>query len=127
MADHVVDASAILAFLKPELVSIDFEAMFEGSFISAANYAESADYFAREGLDRATIRTMLEKLAMQVVPVDTDLALDAAMLRPVDKTSSLADRCCVSLAKRLDLPVLTGDRPMAKIADAAGVKLVMIR
>jgi ribonuclease VapC len=127
VADYVVDASAVVAFLKPEPYTIDLDALFEGSIISTANLSESADFFARKGLNRATIETMLGKLAMQIVPVDAELALDAAMLRPVDKTSSLADRCCVSLAKRLGLPVLTGDRPMAKVADAAGVELVLIR
>lgn len=127
MADHVIDASAVIALLKPEPITDEFAAIFAGSPIAAVNYSESADYFARLGLNRSAIKAMLERLEMRIVPVDDELALDAAMLRPIDLTSSLADRCCVALAKRLGIPVLTGDRPMAKIADAAGVTLNFFR
>ncbi|UVO54003.1 PIN domain-containing protein [Sphingomonas sp. SUN039] len=127
MADHVIDASAVVALLKPEPVTDEFAAMFAGNPISAVNYSESADYFARLGLDRDAIHAMLDRLEMRIVPLDEGLALDVAMLRPVDLNSSLGDRCCVALAKRLGIPVLTGDHPMAKIASAAGVTLNLFR
>ena len=127
MPDLVIDASAVVALLKAEPGPEDFEAMFAGNVIAAVNYSESADYFARLGLERQTIEAMLDRLEMQVVPIDRALALDAAMLRPFDLNSSFGDRCCVSLAKRLSLAVLTGDRPMAKVAAAAGVELKFFR
>jgi ribonuclease VapC len=125
--DRVIDASAVIAFLKPEATTMDLSAVFSGNAILSVNYSEVADYFARLGRDRAFIETMLGNLDMNIVPLDADVALDAAMLRPEYPKESIADRCCLAYAKRTGVAALTGDRRWAAIAEAVGVEVVLIR
>ena len=125
--EHVIDASAVIAFLRPEATKIDLSAAFAGNPILSINYSEAADFYARLGRDRAFIDAMLGNLDMQIVPLEANIALDAAMLRPKYSQESLADRCCLAFAKRVGLPALTGDRKWAAIAEAIGVEVVLIR
>lgn len=48
------------------------------------------------------------------------------MLRPLTKASglSLADRACLALAKRLDIPALTADRDWADLNLGIAVQLI---
>jgi ribonuclease VapC len=125
--DYVIEASTVIAFLKPEVTKHDLAVSLAGNAILSVNYSEVADFFARLGRDRAFIAKMLGNLDMEVVPLDAEVALDAAMLRPKYPNESLADRCCLAFAKRTGLPAMTGDRNWAAIAETVGVKVVMIR
>jgi PIN domain nuclease of toxin-antitoxin system len=48
------------------------------------------------------------------------------LLRPLTKASglSLADRACLALAKRLDIPALTADRDWADLNLGIAVQLI---
>jgi ribonuclease VapC len=125
----VLDSSAALALLKPEPSKVDLDALVPGQPISAINYSEAADYFSRLGHSRRDIGQLLSSLDLDVVPVDADLALNAAMMRPVTDSAglSMGDRCCIALAQRMAVPALTGDRSWTDIADKVGVELLLIR
>jgi ribonuclease VapC len=125
----VLDSSAVLALLKPESAKVDLDALVPGQPISAINYSEAADYFSRLGKSRRDIGRLLSSLDLDIVPVDPELALDAAMMRPMTDAAglSMGDRCCIALAQRLAVPSLTGDRRWADIAAAVDVELVFIR
>ena len=56
---------------------------------------------------------------------ETD-CIEIALLRPLTKASglSLADRACLALAKRLDIPVLTADRSWADLNLGVAAQLI---
>ena len=56
---------------------------------------------------------------------ETD-CIEIALLRPLTKASglSLADRACLALAKRLDIPALTADRDWADLNLGITVQLI---
>lgn len=125
----VLDSSAVLALLKAEPTKLDLDALVPGQPISAINHSEAADYFSRLGKTRRDIAELLASLDLDVVPIDAELALDAAMMRPITDAAglSMGDRCCVALARRMGVQALTGDRRWADIADQVGVELVLFR
>ncbi len=80
--------------------------------ISAINLSEVAAKLAESGMPEEVIREALEGLAMEVHDFGRELAFQTAMLRPSTRPEglSLADRACLALGRRLDIPVLTTDR-----------------
>lgn len=130
---HVLDASAILAWLKQEAgwekVSTAMDARF---VVSAANHAEVVGKLVDEKVPREDIALMLEEFVAELVPVDHTIAELAGHLRgPTrDRGLSLGDRLCLATAMALakDGPVtaMTADRgwSMLKIA---GVQVSFIR
>ena len=129
MAGVVLDASAILALLKEEPGADKVASVLDESIVGAVNYAEVVSHYAKVGSPRELIDEMLGALPITIVPVDTELAAQAGMLRPVTISAglSLGDRFCLALASRNDLPAWTADREWKTVAEAAGVKVVVIR
>jgi ribonuclease VapC len=70
-----------------------------------------------------------DELPVVFVPVDEDLALQAAMMAAITGPLglSLGDRICLALARRSGLPALTADRSWLDIAAALGVTVEAIR
>jgi len=103
-----------------------------GAAISTVNLGEALGTLALRGqdpqqtVDRFTAAGLLNG-AIRVEPVVEADAIEAARLRPLTKSSglSMADRVCLALAKRLDVPALTTDGGW-RILDV-GVEIVHIR
>jgi ribonuclease VapC len=96
----VLDASALLAYLGDEPGADAVEmAIADRATIGAVNLAEVLGSLAVAGHDPEEAR------------FDEDLALEAALLRPVTRHAglSLGDRACLALARRLARPALTAD------------------
>lgn len=125
----VLDSSALVALLMQEPGSdLVATVMDEGrAVISAANWAEVAGRLARSGIAAKTVRAALTALNLEVIPLDSDLALEAGLMeaetRPLGL--SLGDRCCLALAAREGETVLTTDRAWLKWKSKA--KVVCIR
>ncbi len=66
---------------------------------------------------------------MTMVPVDEDLAVQAALMAAVTKPFglSMGDRICLALARRTGLPALTADRSWLQVQTALGVTVEAIR
>ncbi len=124
----VLDASGLLALLQAEpgheLVAQAVEA---GAAMSAVNLSETVAKLSSQGLPDAAIREALASIAVQIVPFDEALALEAGFLREPTKAwgLSLGDRACLALARRLGLPVLTTDRAWARLQ--LGIQVQVIR
>jgi ribonuclease VapC len=75
------------------------------------------------------IDAMLDPLPIEIVSANKELGRLAGRLREVtvDAGLSLGDRYCLSLARRDALPAWTADKAWKTIADAAQVKVVLIR
>lgn len=114
----VVDSSAVLAYLQDEPgADLVRSALVDGAAISAANWSEVAQKVRRADAWQIA-RSLLLGYSLQIVSVSVDDAEAAAALWMPGSTLSLADRLCLALGARLQLPVLSADRAWF---DRAGV------
>jgi PIN domain nuclease of toxin-antitoxin system len=123
----VLDASAVLALLLDERGASDVSGRLTGAVWSAVNYAETLTRLAELTGSFDATRTCVNRLELEVVPLDEDLAAVTASLRPLTKNFglSLADRACLALGVSLRLPVVTADQTWAKLN--LGLPIIMIR
>jgi len=119
MADYVLDASAVLAYLQREPgAEVVAKILKPGACaISAVNFSEVAAKFAERGMPEVAIRDTLLSLILDVVPFDRGSALEAGALRPatINLGLSLGDRACVALGQRLQLPIMTTERSWSRL------------
>lgn len=130
MAEFVLDASALLAFMRDEPGAERIASSLErGCAISAINLAEVLSKLAEAGDDPdrtlARLNTLGDTLEIEGVTIEDVRAI--ARLRPLTKAVglSLGDRACLALALRLDLPALTADRHWRRVD--LGVEVVLVR
>ena len=126
MSRAVLDASAILAFLRGE-PGADVVADYRGDALaSSVNIAEAATRLAHLGASPIEVRRAIALMAVDVVPFDTVQAYAAAGLYETtrDRGLSLGDRACLQLAARSGLPALTADRVWAEVDVPAEVRLI---
>jgi ribonuclease VapC len=109
---YVFDASALLALLHRERGVEAAEAALEGAAMSTVNWVEVHQRSLARRVDVTGLRTELQALGLELVPLSVDDAEHAAELRERTRHLglSLADRACLALASRLDRTVLTTDR-----------------
>jgi len=106
----VLDASAVLAFLKTEPGHDVVEhAMNEGAVCGAANWSEVMQKTRAAGRDWKAAGELLESYDLTVEPVTRADAEWAATCWQEHPALSLADRLCLALAHRLGVPALTAD------------------
>lgn len=129
----VLDASALLAHIDGEPgAEVVREAIVNGAVISVVNWIEVLTKLAERGKDpelaSAEVTATGEvETVVKVEPVAPEDAIEAARLRPATKVHglSLADRSCLALASRLEVPVLTADRAWTKLPEArVAVRLI---
>ncbi len=127
MAEWVLDASAVIAFLRDEPGAALVEARLPRSIISTANLAEVASKLTDRGLASFEVRAILGGLSFEIAPVDAALGLRAGLLRREKRAFglSLGDRMCLALAEREGLPALTADQAWAETP--LGVEIIAIR
>lgn len=107
----VLDASALLAWLRGEPGADVVDTVLPTSAVSAVNWSETGQKLAQHGVDAGRALRRLQVLGIQVENFTADDALLAAQLWPTTRAAglSLADRCCLALAVRLDRPAVTAD------------------
>jgi ribonuclease VapC len=129
MSEAVLDASALLVLLKDEAGAGKVADAIAKSRMASVNYAEVVSHFIHAGMPAGEVDAMLHPLPMTIVEADQGLATIAGRLRAVTAEAglSLGDRFCLALALRDGLPALTADKTWRMIADAAGVKVSVIR
>lgn len=129
MSEVVLDASALLAFLKDEPGGSAVRQVLPTSVMSAINLAEVATTFVHGGMPADEVELALRELPIRIVPLDEDQAYQASALRllTADKGLSLGDRCCLALACSLALPALTCDRAWGGLPPDIGVEVQLVR
>lgn len=107
----VLDASALLAFLRGEPGADKVETLLrEGASCSAVNWSEVAQKVRSSALDWDLARALLLSYPLQIEPATEADAEWAARRWTVGEGLSLADRFCLALADRLNCRVWTADR-----------------
>lgn len=122
----ILDASALIAFLHDEPGSdAVLDAIAQTAAISVVNWAEALSKVAADGDDPQQVAAGFEGTLILEPLTETD-CIEIARLRPLTKARglSLADRACLALAKRLDIPVLTADRDWGDLNLGITVQLI---
>lgn len=128
----VLDASALMAVLHAEDgAAVVIEAIGEGAAVSVVNWAEVLSKLAEAGKDPEVAAAELRRAegprrALSIEPLTAADCVSVARLRPVTRRQglSLADRACLALAERLDVPALTADRKWVEADVLAEVQLI---
>ena len=127
----MLDASAVMVLLhNEEGSSAVVDAIADGAIISVVNWAEVLSNVAADGDDPQEVASRLsvdgDEVVIWVEALTAADCIQVARLRPITKAQglSLADRACLVLAERLDVPALTTDREWAKADVGAEVRLI---
>jgi ribonuclease VapC len=123
----VLDASAVIALLWEEPGADAVGELLGAAVVSAVNWSEVLQRYSALGLDTEGRRDSVEALGIAVEDFSGDDAETAASMWASTRSAglSLADRACLSLARRLRLPVHTADRAWETVD--VGVEVVLIR
>ena len=123
----VLDASAVLAWLRAEPGAEVVDDYLDTAVLSAVNLAEVHQKLAQHGVDADRAVTRLRPLGIRIEPLDAADAITASKLWPATRTAglSLGDRCCLALAARLSGPAITADTAWTGLD--LGVTVVSIR
>jgi ribonuclease VapC len=125
MAEVILDSSAILAVLNSEPGGDKVVSVMPRSLVSVANEAEVITVLIRGGKSSDQALEFVADLPYRRIDLDASLARRAGTLwREVKPRGlSLGDRCCLALAEREKLPVLTGDKRWADLSLGIEVRL----
>lgn len=126
MARVVLDASAILAVLRSEPGSEQVERVIDDALVSAVNEAEVISKLIWRGDSAERAKQTVAALPYDVVPLDRALAVRAGVLWQSTRRQSLSlgDRCCLALAEREHLPVLTADTVWGAVSIGVEIQLI---
>jgi ribonuclease VapC len=126
----VLDASAVLALLRDEPGAHRVLEVIEGSHLPTTNLAEVLAKHDDWGLGEAPVVAELRDLGCTFVPITVEDARLQMRVRSTDRRGpgagqlSLADRLCLAVALRLELPVLTADRAWGELGLDVDVWLI---
>jgi PIN domain nuclease of toxin-antitoxin system len=121
----VLDASAILAWLQREPGTEIVDPLLPESVVSAVNWSEVLQKSRRKGRDADETVDLLKALGLEVHSLRERDAVTAAAFWFQNSALSLADRCCLALAHRLEFPAVTADRNWQRVP--LSVKVIVIR
>jgi PIN domain nuclease of toxin-antitoxin system len=121
----VVDASVVLAWLQDEPGADDAEPMLMEGVIGAANWSEVLQKARQHGAQTGIVGRLLASFGLTVVDVTATDAEIAADLWRHRSPLSLADRLCLALGVRMELPVATTDEAWMEVEE--GPALVHVR
>lgn len=127
MAEAVLDASAVLAFLRREPGAEIVRRVMPRSLLCSVNLTEVVSKLIERGASVVESLQIARSLPYRIVSYDEDIASDAGALwgRTRSTGLSLSDRACLALARREQLPALTTDQRWAR--EDVGVDVQLIR
>jgi ribonuclease VapC len=125
----ILDASALIALLHDEPGSdAVVDPITETAAVSVVNWAEVLSKIAADGDDPQQVADNLQASESPLIlePLTEADCIEIARMRPLTKAQglSLADRACLALARRLDIPVITADREWAGLDLDITIRLI---
>ncbi len=126
MADWVLDASAVVAFLKREPGSDYVAEHIERAVMTTVNFSEVVAKWVVRSNDPEGTRAVADALPCEIVAINRDIAMSAGLMiaRTRSRGLSLGDRVCLAYAKSIGLPVLTTDQAWAEVDVGVDVRLI---
>lgn len=123
----VLDASAIMAVIRREQGRDRVIQSLKSAIASSVSFAEVVGKLVVHGMPAGVAKAEFASLGVPTVPFDDDQAFEAGALRRRARhlQLSLADRACLALARRRNLPVLTSDRRWSELN--IGIEILQIR
>ena len=122
----VLDASALLAYLKDEPGTEEVDRVLEGSVMSSVNWAEVIQKALSAEINVDGMFDELQALGLKIEPfIVEDGELTGRLWTHTKQAGlSLGDRACLSLGLRLDVPVLTCDRAWSSLCLSLDVRVI---
>jgi ribonuclease VapC len=127
VTEAILDASALIAFLRNERGAEKVTAVVARSCISSVNLAETLSKMIEYGKPLEEVAYQIERLRIPVIPFDAEQARIAASLwKPTRAVGmALGDRACLALALKAGVPAMTAEKDWVKVD--VGVKVELIR
>jgi ribonuclease VapC len=122
----VLDASALLAYLKGEPGGDVVDGVLAESVMSSVNWAEVIQKSIVAGVDVDGMLNDLRALGLMVEPFLPEDGEMAGRLWEQTRQAglSLGDRACLSLGLRLGVSVLTSDRAWASLSLGMNIQVI---
>ncbi|MEL7035146.1 MAG: type II toxin-antitoxin system VapC family toxin [Cyanobacteria bacterium J06592_8] len=122
----VLDASALLAYLKDEPGSDLVDGVLAESVMSSVNWAEVVQKSIAAGIEVDGILKDLQVLGLRIEPFTSEDGEMAGRLWEQIRQAglSLGDRACLSLGLRLGVSVLTSDHAWATLNLSVNVEVI---
>jgi PIN domain nuclease of toxin-antitoxin system len=122
----VLDASALLAYLKDEPGSNVIDGVLGESVMSSVNWAEVMQKSIAAGVEVDGLLHDLEVLGLRIEPFTVeDGEMTGRLWQQTYKAGlSLGDRACLSLGLRLVVPILTCDRAWASLNQLVKIQVI---
>ncbi len=128
---YVMDASALLALMQDERGGdvVNKLIVEQQCVASSVNIVEVGTRLVDKGLAPVHLARTLKELDVQTIDFDLEQALVSASLRATTRQAglSLGDRACLALAQLMNGTAVTVDSAWVDVAEAANVKVLMIR
>lgn len=127
MTESVIDASALIAFLRSEPGADVVERNLRGSSMSAVNLSEVLEKSLKHEGNTKRVLALLHNWQVGVVSFDVEQATVAAQIKSQigNADVSFADRAALALALSRGIPVITADRVWRTLSIDA--KVILIR
>ena len=108
----ILDASALLALIQEETGAEIIKPLLKFSVMSAVNVTETLSVLQRTNISPEEGLTLITDIVPTIVPFDLEQAEQVAKLHPLVQPQglSLADRACIALGIKLQIPIYTADR-----------------
>jgi ribonuclease VapC len=116
-ARALLDASALVAWLKGERGADAIDRLIAVCAISSVNLAESLEHASGTAWRQVDTIADLRACGLAVLPFEADDAAHVPIVRRAGRALSkvrtnalsLGDCCCIATARRHGIPVITGD------------------
>jgi len=103
----------------------EVQPLLRGALVSAVNWSEILQKVEAKGKDPSAIGKFLEAAGVSVIASTKADAVLAARFWEPGTAMSLADRFCLALAYRLNVPAVSADRAWESVD--VGTQIIVIR
>lgn len=129
MSNNVIlDASALLVLLKNEPGADMIEPLLGRIIMSSISVSEASESLLNSEMTLQECQEAILPFISTIVPFDDEQAFLAAKLQKQikDNALSLADRACLALGQRMNLPIYTANKSWEKLQlDEIDIKLIL--